>query len=63
MVEVLLLVVSRQIRGTQRQFLENICSEDDLRTRIFGTVVAKFLCLPASPEIFVPPKNGITAHF
>ena len=28
-------------------FRENICSEDDLRTRIFGTFVAKFLaCLP-----------------
>ena len=25
-------------RGTQRQFLENICSEDDLRSRIFGTL-------------------------
>ena len=35
------------IRGTQRQFLENICSEDDLRTRIFGTFLVKFLaCLP-----------------
>ena len=35
------------IRGTQRQFLENICSEDDLRSRIFGTFVVKFLaCLP-----------------
>ena len=63
MVEVLLLVVSRQIRGTQRQFLENICSEDDLRTRIFGTVVVKFLCLPPSPKIFELSKNGITAHF
>ena len=28
-------------------FRENICSEDDLRTRIFGTFVVKFLaCLP-----------------
>ena len=28
-------------------FLKNICSEDDLRSRIFGTFVAKFLaCLP-----------------
>ena len=26
-------------RGTQRQFSENICSEDDLRFRIFGTFV------------------------
>ena len=34
-------------RGTQRQFSENICSEDDLRSRIFGTFVVKFLaCLP-----------------
>ena len=36
-----------RIRGTQRQFSENICSEDDLRSRIFGTFVVKFLaCLP-----------------
>ena len=35
-------------RGTQCQFLENICLEDDLRTRIFGTFVVKFLaCLAA----------------
>ena len=28
-------------------FSENICSEDDLRSRIFGTFVVKFLaCLP-----------------
>ena len=34
-------------RGTQCQFSENICSEDDLRSRIFGTFVVKFLaCLP-----------------
>ena len=33
--------------GTQRQFLENFCSEDDLRSRIFETFVVKFLaCLP-----------------
>ena len=31
------------VRGTQRQFLKNICSEDDLRSRIFGTFVVKFL--------------------
>ena len=30
-------------RGTQRQFSENICSEDDLRSRILGTFFAKFL--------------------
>ena len=35
------------LRGTQRQFSENICSEEDLRSRIFGTFVVKFLaCLP-----------------
>ena len=35
------------IRGTQRQFLENICSEEDFKSRIFGTIVVKFLvCLP-----------------
>ena len=35
------------IRGTQRQFSENICSEYDLRARIFGTFFVKFLaCLP-----------------
>ena len=34
-------------QGTQRQFSQNICSEDDLRSRIFGTFVVKFLaCLP-----------------
>ena len=34
------------IRGTQLQFSENICWEDDLRSRIFGTFVVKFLtCL------------------
>ena len=29
------------VRGTQRQFLENVCSEDDLSSRIFGTFVVK----------------------
>ena len=38
--------LSQFIRGNQRQFSENICSEDDL-TRIFETFVVKFLaCLP-----------------
>ena len=38
---------SSSSQGTQRQFSENICSEDDLRSRIFGTFVVKFLaCLP-----------------
>ena len=32
--------------GTQRQFLENVCSQDDLRSRIFGIFVVKFIaCL------------------
>ena len=36
-----------KVRGTQRQVSENICSEDDLRSRIFETFVVKFLaCLP-----------------
>ena len=50
-------------RGTQRQFSENICSEDEWRSRIFGTFVVKFLaCLPLlgfSNRL----KNGIIAHF
>ena len=50
-------------RGTQRQFSENICSEDDLRSRIFGTFVFKISYLHASPKIFEPPQNGIIAHF
>ena len=33
--------------GTQRQFSENVCSGDDLKSRIFGTFLVKFLaCLP-----------------
>ena len=31
-----------RLRGTQRQFLENVCSEDELRARIFGAFVVKF---------------------
>ena len=50
-------------QGTQRQFY-NICSEDHLRSRIFGTFVVKCLaCLPASPRIFEHLKNGIIADF
>ena len=52
----------QRVRGTQRQFSENICSEDDFRSRIFGTFVVKF-CLPASPRIFEHLKNGIIAYF
>ena len=33
--------------STRRQFLENIYSEDDLRSRSFGTFAVKcFACLP-----------------
>ena len=50
-------------RGIQRQFLENISSEDDFRSRIFGTFVFKFLaCLPLL-RFSNPPKTGIIAHF
>ena len=50
-------------RGTQRQFLENIGLEDDLRSRIFGTFVVKFIaCLPVSPRIFEHLRNGIIAR-
>ena len=47
-------------RGTQRQFWENICSEDDLQSRIFGTLIV-ISCLPTSPRIFEHLKNGIIA--
>ena len=51
-------------RGTQRQFLENICSENDLRSRIFGTFVVKFLACPPLLGFSNPPqKNDIIAHF
>ena len=36
-------MLSSSYWGTQRQFSEHICSEDDLRSRIFGTIVVKFL--------------------
>ena len=43
----LITVFLNNVRSTQRQISENICSEDDLRSRIFGTFVVKFLaCLP-----------------
>ena len=51
--------------GHPTSISENICSEDDLRSTIFGTVVVKFLtCLPACPRIFQRrKKNGIIAYF
>ena len=44
------------LRGTQRQFLENICSEDDLRYRTFGAFVVKFLACPPLLGFSNPPK-------
>ena len=51
--ETLLKIINRYHRvGTSQghpnvNFRENICSEDDLRSRIFGAFVVKFLaCLP-----------------
>ena len=58
--------LSKGSRGTQRQFSENICSEDDLRSRIFGIFVVKFLACLALLEFSnppPPPQNGIIAHF
>ena len=40
-------------------FRKIVCSEDDLRSRIFW----KISCLPASPRIFELQKNRIIAHF
>ena len=51
------------IIGTQRQFSKHICSEDDLRSSIFGTFVVKFFaCLPLLGFSHVL-KNGIIARF
>ena len=47
------------VRGTQSQFLENICSENDLRSRILGTFVVKLLAC----QVFEHLKNGIIANF
>ena len=44
---ILIMFSVPKYRGTQRQFSENICSEDDWRSTIFGTFVVKILaCLP-----------------
>ena len=49
-------------RGTQRQFSENICSEDDLRSRTFRTFVVKFIaCRPLLG--FKDLKKWCNAHF
>ena len=55
-------ICNQKNRGTKRQ---NICSEDDLRSRIFGTFVVKFLaCLPLlgfsniQKMVYLPIFNG-----
>ena len=57
------LLLHRVTRGAPNDnFRKNICSEDDLRSRIFGTFVVKFLaCLPL--RIFEHLKNGKIAYF
>ena len=54
------LIADSSTGAPNGNFRENICSEDDLRTRIFGTLVS---CLPASPRIFEHLQNGIITHF
>ena len=54
---------SKRSRGTQRQFVENICLKDNLRSRKFRKLCRKISCLPASPKIFEHLKNGIIAQF
>ena len=49
-------------RGIQRQFSENIFSEDELRSGIFETFVVTFSCLPASPRIFELLKRHLHAR-
>ena len=54
---------NKEIRGTQRQFSEIICSEDDLRSRIFGSFSVKFLACLLLLGFWNIKKNGIIAHF
>ena len=53
----------RNIRGTQRQLSENICSEDDLRSSIFGTFVIKFLACRPLGFSNIQKMHGVIAHF
>ena len=40
-------IINNHSGAPNGNFRENICSEDDLRSRIFGAFVVKFLaCLP-----------------
>ena len=47
----------------KRQLSENICSEDDLRSRIFKTFFCKIPRFPACPRIVEHLKHDIIAHF
>ena len=52
----------RETGAPNDNFRKSICLEDDLRSRIFGTFVVKFLaCMPLLG--FSNKKNGILAHF
>ena len=51
-VRLIAVINNRNSGAPNDNFRKNICSEDDLRSRIFGTFVAKISCLPASPRIF-----------
>ena len=57
------MFVATRYRGTQRQFSENICLEDDLRSGIFGTFVVKFIAGRPLLGFSEHLKNGIIAHF
>ena len=50
-------------QGHPTSISENICSEDDLRSTIFGTVVVKFLACPPVLVFSNIEKNGIIAYF
>ena len=50
-------------RGTQRQFLENICSEDYLRSRILITFVAKFCLLACLSQDLRTSKKWYNCPF
>ena len=54
---------SNKAEAPNDNFGKNICSEDDFRSRIFGTFVVKFLaCLPLL-GFSNNKKNGIIAYF
>ena len=58
------LQVIKPVAGAPNDnFRKNICSEDDLRSRIFETFFCKISCLSASPRIFEHVKNGMIAYF